>query len=271
MYSRSRRTPCESWVLKEASGSSPRAVRRDLPKTARTILTMPGSFDFVAAPLRETATRLRMIVEKCLRLLGCEREQHEDVNPQRGHEVPIPGGDVDHDAAGFDGAMQYCSYVGYADGDDAAGEMKSMHRRQDVDERTAGPSEQVKSAGRELLPREELAGEESKAENGCDAEPWEYGFVSQRNGWDGFHRSQSGFAGDSAARQFDRERAQDQDQRVRDQDQPWQVDGNPGANIGIAGHIETDIATADHVYHGERNEQHGDRRHENGESPAGAA
>ena len=36
------------------------------------------------------------------RLLRREREQNKDVDPDRGHRVPVPGRDVDDDAAGFD-------------------------------------------------------------------------------------------------------------------------------------------------------------------------
>ena len=91
-------------------------------------------------------------------LLRGKREQDKDVNPQAGHRMPVPGGDVDDNSARFHGTMQNNGGVRDQKRYDAAHQMKSMHSGEHVDEGTAGAAGEVKSSGRELVPNQKLSG-----------------------------------------------------------------------------------------------------------------
>ncbi len=97
--------------------------------------------------------------------------------------MPIPRRDVHDNATGFDWTMKQRRNVRKEERDNAAGEMKAMHRRENVNERTAGATSKMKSFGGKFAPDEKLSCKKSQTENGGQREKREAAFVSQRNTW----------------------------------------------------------------------------------------
>src|ERR1019366_8113337 len=110
--------------------------------------------------------------------LCCEREQHKDVNPQARHAMPVPGRNIDNDAAGFNRAMQDSRDIGEHKSQYAAGQMKA--------------------SGGKLAPNEKLSGKKQEAENGGHGEPGEAALVAQRDAWHRLNRGERRLARDFA-------------------------------------------------------------------------
>ncbi len=86
--------------------------------------------------------------------------------------------------------------------------MNSVHGGEDVNERTAGPAEEVKSANGKLPPGKQLTGQEQEAQEGGQAEPRDRTFIAERDAGDGPNRRKSGLAGDGSPRQVDGDAAE---------------------------------------------------------------
>src|SRR5690242_13582515 len=92
--------------------------------------------------------------------LVCELQQTENVNPQQRHEMPVPGGDVNHDAAGLDGTMEQYGESGDEQGEDPAHQVNRVRACHQINERTAGVGAYKKAARGQVAPGHPLAGEE---------------------------------------------------------------------------------------------------------------
>src|SRR5271165_3719298 len=141
-------------------------------------------------------------------------EQHENVNPNAGHGVPVPCRNIDDDAAGLDGAFQPGCGMREKQHRRASGEMQTMHACQEIDERTAGPGRQMKTPSRQQGPNVELSAEKQKAQEGGESEPGEFAFVAERNAGNGFHRIERRLACNGATGQFHGYAAHNQHARV---------------------------------------------------------
>ena len=75
--------------------------------------------------------------EEILSQLAGDRDQNENVNPQRGHEVPIPGSDVDDDALPLHYEMPHSCECGIQESNNSASKMYGVHSSEQVKERTA--------------------------------------------------------------------------------------------------------------------------------------
>ena len=98
--------------------------------------------------------------------------------------MPIPGGDVHHDAAGFDGAVKQRRNIGERQSERAAGEMKGVHSGQEIDKRTARTCVEVETAGCELAPEKQLSGQKRTAEHSGHAKPGEMALIAKRDSRD---------------------------------------------------------------------------------------
>lgn len=94
--------------------------------------------------------------------------------------MPIPGSNVDDDAARFHGAMQHSRNTRENESKNASSEMKAVHRCKNVNKGTAGAAGEVEASRRKLAPNEELAGKKRDTKQGGHAEPGEAPFVPQR-------------------------------------------------------------------------------------------
>ena len=131
--------------------------------------------------------------------------------------MPVPGRNVDDDAAGFDRPMQNSRDIGAYKSQYASGQMQTVHRSKNVNEGTAGTAGDVKTSGGKLAPNENLAGEKQQTEDGGHGKPGEVAFVAQRDAWNRLHRGERGFSRDFATRQVDRDAADDKDGGVGEQ------------------------------------------------------
>jgi len=125
--------------------------------------------------------------------------------------MPIPGRNVDDDAPGFNRAMQHRRDISEHKSEYSAGQMKAMHRGENVNEGTAGAAGEVKTSGRKLVPNEKLSGKKQETENGGQSKPGEVAFIAQRDAWHRLDRRKRGFSRDFTPGQVDRDAAGDKD------------------------------------------------------------
>jgi hypothetical protein len=128
--------------------------------------------------------------------------------------VPVPGRDVNDDAARLHGTIHHCRDIGDDESDKTAGQMKAVHRRQNVNEGNAGASGEVKASQGQFAPNEKLSGKKGNAEDGGQGKPGEMSFVAQRDARNRAHRSERGFARDIPPRLFNRDAAKNKDDCV---------------------------------------------------------
>jgi tellurite methyltransferase len=185
--------------------------------------------------------------------------------------VPVPGCDVDDNAARLDGLMQNGGGIGEQQSENAAGEMESVHGGKNVDEGTAGATGEMKADGGKPAPNVELAGKKRQAENSGGGEPGEATFLAERDAGDGLDGSQGGFPGYRPARQIDGEAAANEDGGVDEQERPRKYYGDPSVDVGGVGGIEINEAAPDQIRHRERNKEHENGSHGDGQSQTGAA
>jgi len=130
---------------------------------------------------------------------------------------------------------------------------------------------QVKSARGEVIPCQELSGEEQEAKESGQGEPGEVTLFSKRDSGDGLDWGKRGLACDGAAREIDGDAAGDEDGGIGKENQPGQMDRSPGANVAIGGEIETEKAATHEVDRRKGKKQHEDGSHCHGEAEAGMA
>src|ERR1022692_2726187 len=100
-------------------------------------------------------------------------------------------------------------------GNNAAGQVESVHGGEDIDKETAGTAGEVKTEGRQLAPDQKLSGEKEETESCGQSEPGKMPFVSERDAGNGSDWSERGFSRDLAAGEVDRKAAEYENGRVR--------------------------------------------------------
>src|ERR1700730_6351290 len=70
--------------------------------------------------------------------LACKLQQTQNVNPQPGHEMPVPSGDIHHNAPRCHGAAQKRSDACNEQCEDATHQVNGMRPGQEINERAAG-------------------------------------------------------------------------------------------------------------------------------------
>jgi len=94
--------------------------------------------------------------------------------------MPVPGRNVDDDAAGLNRAMQHRRDIGEDKSQYAASQMKAMHGSENVNEGTAGAADEVKASA-ESLRQTKSCRQEIEDGDGGQSEPGEAALVAERD------------------------------------------------------------------------------------------
>src|SRR5712691_1584736 len=76
-----------------------------------------------------------------------EFQQDQNVNPQNGHEMPIPAGDVQQNQLRLRRTMQQRSEASNQQSHHAAEQVRAVHAGQEINERAAGRRGNIETAG----------------------------------------------------------------------------------------------------------------------------
>src|SRR5689334_24214507 len=162
--------------------------------------------------------------DNVLSKLTCELQQRENVNPQGGHEMPIPGRHVHKNSLRVERFAQQGRNDRIAESEHATQQVNGVRGRQQVNERTARAGRDKESAISERAPREKLANEKTDSEKGCDVQPGPGSFVSERDSGNVSNGRERRLPIELPTRQLDGEAAQDEENRINDQKLGGQCD-----------------------------------------------
>ena len=205
------------------------------------------------------------------RFLPGEVKQSEDVNPQRRHEVPVPCGYVNDDAARLRRAMQPGRHPGIEQGENSSGEVHRVDPGQHVKERTADAGGKRGVGQPQLMPRVPLPGKKAEAKDDRRPDPGKGMAGAHANAGHADNGRQGDIFGGAPPRKLQDKTAQQQDEGVDHQQPDGERQWHPVADVVIAGRVPDGPRFAHHVSRGEGNEEHDHRRQRQHQSQAIAA
>src|SRR6267142_1103458 len=129
----------------------------------------------------ESAMRSASWSEK-VRLAG-KLQQTQNVNPQRGHEMPVPRGHINDDAPRRHRTAQQRSDPCEQQSEHAAHQVNSMSAGQQINERTARRGRQIEAVRSQLTPCRPLPKKKSQPEYRSYGKPGHPHLVTSDDSW----------------------------------------------------------------------------------------
>ena len=172
--------------------------------------------------------------------------------------MPIPGRDIDHDPAPFDGLLLQGSDARPQQSNNPTHQVHRMRRRQQVNERTVRIRTHQKSPGLQFAPRHPLPHQKSQSKDHGRTQPRKTSLVSQRNSGNRPHRSQRRPSRNVTPRSFHGQAAHQKYRRVDEQQRPRQLHSAPVAKVSARQIVKRRQAPPHNERAGQRNKHHAD-------------
>src|SRR5580704_1893975 len=140
-----------------------------IPRISRTAHSHPGWGSPRQSPQQQVPppTELQTLVSA----LSYKLQKRKNVKPYQSHEVPVPGGHVDHDAPVFDRLVTQRRGAGIKQDQQASRQVKSMGPRKHISHGTARAGGEIESAIPQLAPGHPLSSQEGQPKGNGYAEP----------------------------------------------------------------------------------------------------